>query len=150
MSFLYGGKGKGKGRRRQGHGKNALGYVWNAPEWEGGFPKGKGNTRKWQEEGWQPTSKGQAMQADDGEKADNASRRILGRNNLSKAILRPYADEHGSFLYARGSDKEFLTRQSLRSGVSPDVSELDRRPAYGLRLVHDGHIPGHLGKCYYT
>ena len=63
------------------------------------------------------------------------SRRILARDAFVKKFLRPYAAADGRVLYGEGSDQDPLQKAQLRSLLTPEVSELSRRPCWGMSMA---------------
>ena len=63
------------------------------------------------------------------------SRRILARDAFVKKFLRPYAAADGRVLYGEGSDQDLLQKAQLRSLLTPEVSELSRRPCWGMSMA---------------
>ncbi|CAE7353997.1 unnamed protein product [Symbiodinium sp. CCMP2592] len=108
---------------------------------KGKFSKGSGAWRSGKSKGFQ---KGKPMT---GKASENAStedwsapaetpsttRRMIARNCFGKALLRPYASEDLSFLYL--TDENFFQKSELRSYLTAENSELDRRPAYGWSMM---------------
>ena len=113
------GKGRGKG---YGKGRGAKGWTdWSSTsEWSQGWTDDKGGYGK---------GKG-------GQQRDYMTR-LEGRYAFGKALLRPYADEHGSAIYAStaGSAVNVLGKDNLRQVLDWRKSELVRRPAVGVSTV---------------
>ena len=63
------------------------------------------------------------------------SRRILARDAFVKKFLRPYAAADGRVLYGEGSDQDLLQKAQLRLLLTPEVSELSRRPCWGISMA---------------
>ena len=66
--------------------------------------------------------------------AATGPRRVIGRNFFAKGLLRPYADESLQFIYAEDPET-FFDKSSLRTYLSTENSELDRRPAFGWSML---------------
>ena len=129
-------KGRGKG---YGKGKSTKGWTsagWEtAPSWESSG-KGKGHdwhsggdwNQGWGEEKGQSKGKGQPR---------DYMTRLEGRYAFAKAVLRPYADEHGSAIYSNtaGSAMHALGKDNLRQVLDWRNSELVRRPAVGISTI---------------
>ena len=132
------GKGRGKG---YGKGRGAKGWTsgsWEpASSWEAPG-KGKGtdwsSTSEWSQ-GW-TDDKGGHGKGKGGQQRDYITR-LEGRYAFGKALLRPYADEHGSAIYAStaGSAVNVLGKDNLRQVLDWRNSELIRRPAVGVSTV---------------
>ena len=132
------GKGRGKG---YGKGRGAKGWTsgsWEpASSWEAPG-KGKGtdwsSTSEWSQ-GW-TDDKGGHGKGKGGQQRDYITR-LEGRYAFGKALLRPYADEHGSAIYAStaGSVVNVLGKDNLRQVLDWRNSELIRRPAVGVSTV---------------
>ena len=63
------------------------------------------------------------------------TRRLLGRESMVKKLLRPYASGSGDVLYSNGDDLALLQKASLRQILTPEISEMSRRPAYGVSMM---------------
>lgn len=115
-SGAWGAANKGKGS----------GWGYEAPTGRG---KGKGYSA-YEQGDWMSWSA-----AAEAEEPHGAKRRLLSRELMVKKLLRPYASASGSFLYSDDNDIELLSKQSLRSLLNADTSELSRRPAYGFSMM---------------
>ena len=93
--------------------------------------RGKGYGYKGQEAAqWAPAWSGGT------EDESTAKRRLLGRELLAKKLLRPYASAAETVVYGEDhTDIEALGKQSMRTWLTADTSELSRRPAYGFSMM---------------
>ena len=105
--------------------------------------KGKGKAAS-QQETWWGGSQEQWPQWTEAAAAESTAaegdtgrthRRLLARDNLVKKILRPYAAADGRVLYGENGDEELLSKASLRTILTPEISELSRRPAWGISMA---------------
>ena len=105
--------------------------------------KGKGKAAS-QQETWWGGSQEQWPQWTEAAAAESTAaegdtgrthRRLLARDNLVKKILRPYAAADGRVLYGENGDEELLRKASLRTILTPEISELSRRPAWGISMA---------------
>ena len=116
------GKSPSKGKQQKGQHKGQQKGPWANPEPAGSWWGG------WQE-----------PEAATGEAAPSAEggfvRRILARDCVVKKILRPYAAADGRVLYGENGDEELLGKASLRAILTAEVSELSRRPCWGISMA---------------
>ena len=93
--------------------KGGKGWSWNEPaaDWASGYA------------------------ADTEDNRPQWTRRLLGRESMVKKLLRPYASGSGDVLYSNGDDLALLQKASLRQILTPEISEMSRRPAYGVSMM---------------
>ncbi|CAE7416375.1 unnamed protein product [Symbiodinium sp. CCMP2592] len=126
-SFGKGKKGSwGSGAWSAANKGKGSGWGYDAPAGRG---KGKGYSA-YEQGDWMSWSA-----PAEAEEPHGAKRRLLSRELMVKKLLRPYASASGSFLYSDDNDIELLSKQSLRSLLNADTSELSRRPAYGFSMM---------------
>ena len=139
-SFM--GKGKGKGKSKSmgaGKMKASKGWVTSEAAWP--------SDQSWEEPAWEPPTTwdqsdwtgAQSWEGDgQGEWSSGAGTgRILVRNSFPHSILRAYADDQGSMLYADGygNDLEFLKQESLLGFLTAQNSNMHRNPAVGMSTM---------------
>ncbi len=117
------GKSPSKGKQQQkGYYKGQEKGAWTAGQeaasgWRGGWHEGGAPAAA------EPTAEG------------GMSRRILAPDAFVKKFLRPYAAADGRVLYGEGSDQDLLQKAQLRALLTPEVSELSRRPCWGMSMA---------------
>ena len=63
------------------------------------------------------------------------ARRLYARDFAPKKILRSYAAADGKVFYVEGTDMKMLEKESLRRWLTPETSELSRRPCCNLSMA---------------
>ena len=147
------GAGKGKGKPQSvgwdsswtastSHGQDK---GWSSKGWSEYTGKGPGKSKdamgsaqSWNANGWMDSTWDPAGQDQKGKgKTRDFVSRLEGRYSFAKALLRPYADEHGNAVYTGPSAaaKNTFDKEQLRQGLDWRNSELVRRPAVGISTI---------------
>lgn len=113
---------KSKQQQQKGHYKGQ-----NKGDWSAGQETSSGWWNNWGDSG-QPAASEQTAEG-------GLSRRIVARDVFVKKFLRPYAAADGRVLYGEGSDQDLLQKAQLRVLLTPQVSELSRRPCWGVSMA---------------
>lgn len=125
---------KGKGGSGWDAHKGSSGWdanISHGPSWEGPAWQGKGQGM-WEPPSWETGTYGTSGDAQTREYVP----RLQGRYAFSKALLRPYAGDSGSFVYAPTIDPESaFGKNHLRQVLDSKNSELVRRPALGISMI---------------
>ena len=118
--------------------KTSKSWGKTSSEWQKGKGK-KGKDRNWSE----PATDNSSWWGGDnwGEGQGNQTgptgyaRRLYARDFAPKKILRSYAASDGKVFYGEGTDVEMLEKESLRRWLTPETSELSRRPCWGMSMA---------------
>ena len=122
---------------------------------KGKWSEGKGKAAS-QQETWWGSSQEQWPQWTEAAAAESTAaegdtgrthQRLLARDNLVKKILRPYAAADGRVLYGENGDEDLLSKASLRTILTPEISELSRRPAWGISMAGKSVAGTRSGPC---
>ncbi|CAE7239530.1 unnamed protein product [Symbiodinium natans] len=134
--------------------------MWSGKKGSGKGKGSKGKTPAWASDGWASSwsaynepwnanrespqesyawgswgSDGKGGKDDGKGKTKEYVPRLEGRYALAKAVLRPYADEHGKAVYASTSVKDLFGKDSMRQVLDSRNCELVRRPSVGLSTI---------------
>ena len=128
---MFGGRGSSKGAGKGG--KKGQAAWYGTETWKGGSGGGKSGwsdrSGDWGASSWRTNASSEV------EEKTAWTRRLVGRESLVKKLLRPYAQAGGQMLYSNGDDLALLQKASIRKLLTADVSEMSRRPAYGVSMM---------------